>query len=161
MILIALDASTNKTGVSIWKDGVLATSLLLDFSYISDTDERLEHMCNSIWDTLNNYKPTDVYIEDTYCGGNPKVQRLLDRIQGVTYAWCMRKNVRFNTITPSRWRKYIDGFPNGKGVKRSELKNFSVNYVTNKYKIECNDDVADAILIGEAAIQLEGGNGNV
>ena len=157
MILVALDASTNKTGVSIWKDGVYSTSLLLDFSYISNTDDRMEHMCNSIWDILNNYKPTDVYIEDTYCGGNPKVQRLLDRIQGVAYAWCLRKNVRFNTITPSSWRKHIDGFPNGKGIKRSELKKFSVDYVTKKYAIECNDDVADAVLIGEAANQIEGG----
>ena len=157
MILVAIDASTNKTGMSIWKNKKCIGVLLLDYAYIKDTDERIKTMCNSIWNELNKYSPTDVYVEDTYCGKNPKVQKLLNRIQGVVYAWCIRKNKKFNMILPSQWRKYIDGFPNGKGVERPELKDFSVKYVTNKYKIECNDDIADAVLIGEAAIQIEGG----
>ena len=158
MTLVALDASSKKTGVSIWIGKKYSTSLLLDYSNTDDTEERLAQMCDAIWDLLNKCRPTVVYIEDTYCGNNPKVQTLLNRIQGVTYAWCLRKNQKFRTIKPTSWRKYIDGFPNGRGIKRTELKSFSVEYVKRKYKIECNDDVADAILIGEAAMQIEGGD---
>lgn len=161
MILVALDASTNKTGVSVWINGNYSTSLLLDFSDITDTNRRLASMCDAIWGVLNKFKPEIVYIEDTFCGNNPKIQTLLNRIQGVVYAWCLRKDVEFEVIKPSQWRKYIDGFPNGKGVKRTELKNFSVQYVTDKYGIECNDDIADAVLIGEAALQIRGGQVNV
>lgn len=157
MNLVALDAATRHTGVSIWSNGKMKEYLLLDYDFIQDTNDRVAQMSNAIWDLLNKYKPTVVYIEDTYCGNNPHTQTLLNRIQGVTYAWCLRHNAKFVCIKPSSWRKYIDGFPNGKGVKRDEQKKYSVKYVAEKYKIECNDDVADAILIGEAANQIDGG----
>ena len=155
MTLISIDAATKKTGVSLWKNKRYSTSYLLDCSSINDTDERIANMCKQLWKLLNDNKPDVVYIEDTYCGNNPAVQIMLNRIQGVVYAWCLTKNKKFCIIKPSQWRKYISGFPNGKGAKRQELKDFSVSYVKKKYKIDCGDDIADSILIGEAALAIE------
>lgn len=154
MTLVSIDASTNKTGVSLWKNKYVSSDLL-DYSSIRDTDERIKQMSTALWQYLTKNKPSIVYIEDTYCGKNPSVQTMLNRIQGVVYAWCLTKKAKFVLLKPSQWRKYISGFPNGRGIKREEEKAYSIQYVKKHYKLDVGDDIADSILIGEAALVIE------
>ena len=42
------------------------------------------------------------------------------------------------------------GIKNGRGIKRQTLKEADIEFVKNKYRINVNDDVADAICIGLA-----------
>lgn len=148
--LLSLDCSTKCSGLAVWDDGNFIESHVIDMSKIKDVETRQKEMCLKLWKGLDYYRPSIVVIEDTYCHGNPEVQKKLNRIQGVVYAWCLINNANFNCIMPSSWRKHINGFPNGKGIKRQEQKNFSVKYVTQKYNITpASDDESDAILIGE------------
>lgn len=151
VIMCSIDGSTKSTGVAIWKNGTLYTTLLLDHSDERDSDNRITEMCKELVKDLHKYNPEIVFIEDNYVGRNPKTQKQLCRIQGLVYGWCLINNSYFETMTPSSWRKYIPGFPSK--CKRDEAKEYSVNYVQKNYGIICGDDVSDAILIGEAMLK--------
>ncbi|MGE9950112.1 hypothetical protein [Coprococcus catus] len=58
-----------------------------------------------------------------------------------------------NTIRPSSWRKAIN-LKQNKNIKREQLKQEAIDYVKEKYNIEVNDDIADAICIGDAVLNL-------
>ncbi len=152
--LVAIDGATNKTGISFFENGKLKDYELLNFSECKDTSQRFALMAKAIWDKLDKYKPQTVYMEETYTAVNPQTAKTLTRLQGFVYAWCLNNSCEFVTILPSRWRKVL-GFNQGKGVKREELKQQSVEFVSNKYNIKVNDDVADSICIGEAAILIQ------
>lgn len=153
--MLSLDCSTKCSGLAVWDNGKYIESHIIDMSKIKDVEERQKEMSLKLWKGLDYYRPSIVYIEDTYCHGNPDVQKKLNRIQGVIFAWCIINDAEFHCIMPSSWRKYIEGFPNGKGIKRQEQKDFSVKYVIENYHITPkSDDEADAILIGEGVLNM-------
>ena len=153
--MMSLDCSTKCTGLAVWDNGEYVKSHIIDVSKIQNVEERMQVMGIQIWRGLDKYNPSIIYIEDTYCHGNPDVQKKLNRIQGVVYAWCITHNAEFNCIMPSTWRKHIEGFPNGKGVKRQEQKDFSMKYVKDHLGIiPTTDDEADAICIGVGVINM-------
>lgn len=153
--MLSLDCSTKCSGLAVWDNGKFTKSHIIDMSKIKDVEERQKQMGIELWKGLEYYHPSIVYVEDTYCHGNPEVQKKLNRIQGVIFAWCITNDAEFHCIMPSSWRKYIKEFPNGKGIKRQEQKNFSIAYVIEKYNITPkSDDESDAILIGEGALKM-------
>lgn len=149
-VMVSIDASTKATGIAIWVNGKLTGHHLINFSNVKNMEDRLYQMCKNIIEILDTFKPSITYIEDTYVGRNPDTQKQLNRIKGVVFGWCIMNDSYFETMTPSSWRKYISGFPSTR--KRDELKAYSVEYVKKYYGIDCTDDVADAILIGEAML---------
>ena len=151
--LCCIDLSTQKTGIAYFKNGKYKEHFLLDYSKNKDTVARFKTMSQEIWNLLEKYKPMIVFIEDTYSGRNAQTMKILTRLQGVIYAWCMLNDGEFNTITPSQWRKHLD-FTQSKGVKRQQLKEQSVKYILDRYKLEVNDDEADAICIGDAVLKM-------
>lgn len=114
-------------------------------------------MSHAIWSLLETYRPNILYIEETYTAINPQTTKVLTRLQGVVYAWCMNHECEFNTIRPSLWRKQLS-FIQGKNVKRKQLKEQSMKYVLNNYGLDVCDDEADAICIGDAVIKMFGDN---
>lgn len=112
-------------------------------------------MSHAIWALLEIYKPDILYIEETYAAVNPQTTKILTRLQGIVYAWCMNHECEFNTICPSLWRKQLN-FIQGKGTKRNQLKEQSVKYVLDAYGLNVGDDEADAICIADAVIKLYG-----
>jgi Holliday junction resolvasome RuvABC endonuclease subunit len=149
--LIAIDSSTNKSGVAIFEDGIYIKNHLLDFSNDKSMETRFCSMAKSLINTLSHYKPDIVYVEETVVVRNAQVQRFLTRLQGVIYGWCIMNDCEFNTIRPTEFRKQLD-FKQGKNVKRDELKQQAMDYVKLNYNLEVNDDVADAICVGCAVI---------
>lgn len=155
VIMVSLDLSTKISGFAVWENGKYSKSFIVNCSNEKDTNKRIDKMCRELWFQLEHYSPTIVYAEDTYCHGNPDIQKKLNRIQGVVYAWCLIHCVEFNLLMPSAWRKYIPDFPQGKGVKRDEQKQFSIKHFINQYgRSPVSDDEADAVCIGEAAIRM-------
>ena len=151
--LIVIDGSTQKTGVAYFCNGKYKAHHLLDYSKDKNIDNRFDDMSHAIWDLLEIYKPNILYIEETYAAVNPQTTKVLTRLQGVAYAWCMNHDCNFNTIRPSSWRKQLN-FTQGKGIKRDQLKEQSVKYVLDNYGLNVGDDEADAICIGDAVIKL-------
>ena len=138
MRFCGIDASSKKTGICLLIDGELSDYKLLDYSSYSDEEERTALMCKAL---------LTQYIEDSWQAKNPYVTKLLTRIMGVTYAWCLTKKREWHSILPSQWRKHC-GIVQGK-KKRQELKQASIDYVADRYHTIVGDDVADAIALAD------------
>lgn len=147
MRFCGIDASSKKTGICLLIDGQLSDYKLLDYSSISDREERMKLMCTALLKQLSEYNPDFVAIEDSWNAKNVEVTKLLTRIMGVTYAWCLSKKRDWDSILPPQWRKYC-GIDQSK-KKRQELKQASIDYVKQKYNIDVNDDVADSIALAD------------
>ena len=117
-------------------------------------NNRFEKMSLGLINTLNRLKPDIIFIAETVVLRNAQTQRFLTRLQGVVYAWCITNNCKFNVIRPTVWRKLV-GIKQGKNIKREQLKQESIDYVKTKYNIDVNDDIADAICIGDAALKFQ------
>ena len=153
--LVTIDGSTQKSGVAYFCNGKYVEHCLLDFSKNKNMENRFESMSKEIWKRLDKYRPNIIYIEETYMANNPQTSKILTRLQGVVYAWCLNNDCEFNTIRPTQWRKLLN-FQQGKNVKREQLKNQSLQYVLENYRLEVTDDESDAICIADAVIKMFG-----
>lgn len=151
--LLCLDSSTQKTGAAYFLNGKYKEHCLLDCSREKNIDIRFKNMSIELWKTFDTYKPDIIYVEETVVLRNAQTQRFLTRLQGVVYAWCMNNNCEFNTIRPTSWRAAI-GIKQGRNVRREQLKEQSVKYVSDKYGLDVGDDESDAICIGDAVLKL-------
>lgn len=151
--LITIDGSTQKSGIAYFCNGKYKAHHLLDYSKDKNIDSRFQDMSHGLWDLLDKYNPNIVYMEETYTSVNPQTTKVLTRLQGVVYAWCMNHGCEYNTIRPTQWRKQL-GFSQGKNVKREQLKGQSVKYILDNYKLNVGDDEADAICIADAVLKL-------
>ena len=147
MRFCGIDASSKKTGICLLINGKLSDYKLLDYSSHTDREDRMKSMCTALLKQLNEYNPDIVYIEDSWNAANVEVTKLLTRIMGVTYAWCLSKKREWHSILPSQWRKHCGILQSKK--KRQELKQASIDYVKEKYDIDVNDDVADSIALAD------------
>jgi len=152
MKLIGLDISTRITGYSIYVDKELTESGTIDLHKMKNTEERQVYMANNILSLLEKYKPDVVYVEDTFVKGNVETSMKLMMMIGSVFGWCSFNDVVFHKIKPSAWRSTI-GISIG-NKSRNELKDADIEYVLNKYGVECTDDEADAIGIGEAGVMI-------
>lgn len=142
-----------KTGIACFCDGRYETHYLLDYSKDKDMENRFSCMSKGIWTILDIHKPDIIYIEETYMSNNAQTMKILTRLQGVIYAWCMNNKCDFNTIKPTQWRKQLL-FKQGGKVKREQLKQQSIDYVLKKFDLDVTDDEADSICIGDAVIKI-------
>ena len=150
--MVSIDSSTNKTAYAVYEGGSLTGHGLLDISDEHNMDNRFSKMSRKIMEILSKYDPDIVYIEETVVIRNAQTQRFLTRLQGVVYAWTILNNCDFNTIRPTQWRKLV-GIDQTK-KKREVLKAEAIELVKTLFELECNDDEAEAILIGLAAIRM-------
>lgn len=156
-ILISLDTSSSSTGWAKFFNGKYIESGQINLKNIKDTNERLKNMVIKLNDLLTrecelNDKIT-VVIETPVVVRNPQVQRLLTMIFGAVYTICLQNEIEFQQLRPTEWRKLIDS--GKKPRKRDELKEWSKQKVKELFKIEdINDDISDAILIGQAYINM-------
>lgn len=158
-ILISLDTSSSSTGWSMFTNGEYIKSGEINLKKIKDTQERLKQMIIEIDNLLMllSEPNTDVtvVIETPVVVRNPQVQRLLTMIFGAVYTICLQRNIEFQELRPTEWRKLIDS--GKKPRKRDELKEWSKQKVKELFKIDdVNDDISDAILIGQAYINMVG-----
>ena len=151
--LVTIDGSTQKSGIAYFCNGKYIEHVLLDFSKNKNMENRFESMSKEIWKTLDVYRPNIIYIEETYMANNPQTSKILTRLQGVVYAWCMNNGCEFNTIRPTSWRRELK-FQQGKNVKREQLKKQSLQYVLDNYGLEVTDDESDAICIADAVVKM-------
>lgn len=156
MYLLSLDLSTKSSGWAVFNDGNL-----VDYGCItaSSTDliKRIKKMTDELQiSALNKYEIGKVIVEEVrpeggYGVGNQKTHKALMWLQAAV-AFMLHDNyptIELEYIYPSSWRASL-GIKNGRGIKRQTLKEADVEFVKTKYRINVNDDVADAICIGLA-----------
>ena len=151
--LLALDTSTSSTGWAYFENGKYVVSDVISIKNQKDTDLRMEQMISEIYRLIQCYSPTVVVTEMTVVVRNPAVQRMLTMILGAVYGNCVVNDIDYYSLRPTEWRKLID--PGKKPKKRDELKEWSKQKVFELYGIDnVTDDVSDAILIGQAYVNM-------
>lgn len=153
-VLMALDQSTRCSGWAIFQDGEYICSGVIDKSKSElDTHERSFEMARDLWRVMKKYKPQNLIIEEVSQQTNPKVVIILSRLQGMLIGYAEAHGVKTHILLPSQWRKMLD-FKQGSKVKRTELKQQSLDYVKNTFGMELPEDEAEAICIASAAYKI-------
>lgn len=83
---------------------------------------------------------------------NNHTNKVLLWLQGVISVLAyelVKPPIEIEFIQASSWRSKI-GLKAGRGVKRAEAKEADIKYVKDKYGIDANDDICDAICIHDA-----------
>ena len=151
--LISLDTSTSSTGYAVYISGKLHRYDLIDFKRIKNTDERIKEMILKIYEIIETEKPQIIVAEMTVVTRNAQTQRNLTMILGAIQGKCLENNIFFSLLRPTEWRKLVNNEKEKLPRKREELKQWSKQKVSDILGInDINDDISDAILIGQAYI---------
>lgn len=144
--VLAFDTSTKKTGWALFVNGKYAESGLIDLSKNKNTEERIKKMCFSIATLIFDKSPDYVVIEELPSTRNADTVRKLSRIIGAVYYYCISKDIDYTEMSCDTWRNAV-GIKNSKGGK---VKIDSMDRVLQKYKLDVDDNEADAINICDA-----------
>jgi len=151
-VILAIDQSTVKTGIAIFKCNEFDKYDLIDLhKQKEDSELRFKNMCFEICVWIKETQPDYVIFEDVSLQTNVATLRLLAQLQGVIIGCCQLYDIPYKIYKPSSWRKILK-FQQGRGVERKVLKQQSKDYVKKNYDLDVNDDIADAICIGQAYI---------
>lgn len=153
MRVIGIDASTNKTGIAVFKDGKYVTHALIDLHKIKDSQERIPKMMLSICDYLNKHKTDKIIMEESMMTNNISTVKMLSSIAGAVMYYATSHNIEFQLDLPSSWRKRI-GLTQGRSVKRDVLKAEAIAAVKQEYKMDLTDDECESILIARSGFDL-------
>lgn len=149
--ILSFDQSTSSTGYAIL--GITNNDIKLkEYGLIeqkSKDKDKLTKMMRQICELICTYAPDYVVIEDTFMSINATSLKELCKLQGAIIYQCSINNIPITIYSPTHWRKCV-GFEKVKGLKRAELKEKSKELVFNKFNIQVQDDISDAICIGMA-----------
>ena len=154
MRLLALDASTKSTGLALFED-----NKLLDYKCItaSSTDiiKRITKIIKELFEYIKQNPIDKVVLEEVRpeTGTNLNTYRALMWMQAAI-AFMLHENfprVKLEYVYPSEWRAAC-GIKTGRGVLRAEQKKYDIQFVRDKYSIDVNDDIADAIGLGHSQV---------
>jgi Holliday junction resolvasome RuvABC endonuclease subunit len=153
MIILALDCSTKSTGVAIFDGQELKHYSCITASG-SDLFKRIHKMQDEIEKIIIEYKVDKIIMEDVLpedVKGNRTVFDALKYLQGYLVEIFNKYKIPYEFMVVSHWRKMC-GIKTGSGIKRESLKPKDIAFVKNQFGISVNDDIADAICIGFAAV---------
>ena len=148
--LLSLDTSTSCSGYAIFKDGKYTQSGCIDLTKCKA--EKFPKMIMELFYLIDSVNPDIIVVEEMVVVRNASVARHLTMILGAIYGKCLENHMSYDALRPTEWRKLID--PGKKPRKREELKEWSRMKVRDLFGINVNDDESDAILIGQAYINL-------
>jgi len=160
MNVLSLDLSTHSSGWAYFQEGQLIRMGCIT-SASTDLIKRIYKMRDELAVILDQYSIDKVIVEEVrpeggFGVGNTQTHRALMWLQAATAFLLHDKypKIEIEYIYPSSWRAKL-GIKNGRGVKRTSLKEADIAFVKKKYNIYVNDDIADAICIGLAAYSNE------
>lgn len=182
-ITIAIDASTKSTGIAMFQDKELIEykniksnnkSVLKRIKYMTDAIEEIyvNHSNNSFINNLTKAITDGEYDSPTYqivmeqvlpdnltkdenqWIRNQATFKALMYLQAAIVLMFDHYDLEVELVSATTWRKWC-GIAQGAYVKRDVLKVRDVQFVKEKYNIDVNDDIADAICIGYGKLNHE------
>ena len=154
MNILSIDASTKSSGFAIHDgDGKLIMYKCVTAEG-ANLYKRIDKMAAALDTILHEYQIDEVYMEDVYpedVHHNQNVYRALIYLQGFLCHKLDEYRLVPTYFTSAEWRKKC-GIKVGPRVKRDTLKEKDILFVKDTYGIDVNDDIADAICIGYAAL---------
>lgn len=143
--ILAFDTATRITGWALFVDGKYTNSGTIDLSNNRVSDIRVGDMCMRVMNLIDTLKPTHVVIEALSTARNVATTRILSKVIGCVYCYCLVNEIPYEEYRCADWRGLL-GIPNAPTAK---AKAESVKIVRNKYKIDVDDNEADAINVAE------------
>lgn len=157
VILCGIDSSTTNTAISIYVNGKYQGYKLFHLDGGSKW-ERLDPMILSVTKFLTELKPDIICQEDSWQGVNPDSDKCLANLLGAIRGWSLINDCFYYKVMPTEWRALISS--EKKGKTRKELKAWAINKVHELGLKDIEDDnVAEAILIGMAYVNIYGEKG--
>ena len=153
MVVVGIDASTNKTGIAIFQDGRYDTHTLIDLHKIKDSSERVPKMMLTICEYLGKHQIDKIIMEESMMTSNILTVKMLSSIAGAVMYYAASHNIEFQLDLPSAWRKRI-GLTQGRSVKRDFLKAEAIEAVKQEYGLDLTDDECESILIARSGFDL-------
>ena len=154
MVVLALDQSTRASGWSVFENGSYVESGMIDMTKSKlDTDIRSFEMAKAIWRIIKKYKPEHLVMEETQQQSNVKTVIILARLQGMIVGYAEAHGVKVHILQPSKWRAALQ-YRQGSKVKRTELKQQSLDYIKENLGLSLPEDEAEASCIGIAAYKI-------
>lgn len=151
MVTMAIDASSKSTGIAIFKD-----KDLIHYECITagstNPYKRIKKMVQEISNLYQKYQVTNVIMEDVIpedVRHNQQVFKVLHYLQAAVVLMLNDYKQTVEFYVSSEWRKKC-GIKTGRGITRDMVKQADIKFVKNKYNLDVNDDIADAIGIGYA-----------
>ena len=153
--ILSLDTSSKITGYAVFNNGKLIRYSSIDKSDIKNGDDRMQDMVRCLIILIEREAPDVVVIEETVVTRNPQTQRMLSMILGAVFGVCVSNHFNYCSLRPTQWRKAVRSDDEKLPRKRDELKLWSINKVAELFDInDISDDISDAILIGQAFINI-------
>lgn len=149
MRVCGIDASTNKTGISLFIDGEYSGHMLIDLHKIKDSNIRVPKMMQEIKNILDYYEPDIIVMEECLLKTNIATVKLLSYLAGAIISWAADNQVEFRFQLPSEWRKRVE-IVQGPKTPREKLKQEAIDMVKEKFGINVTDDEAEAVLIAHS-----------
>lgn len=153
MVIAGIDASSNKTGVAIFRDGQYVEHTLIDLHKIKESSERIPKMMSAICDYLAAHKVDKIIMEESLMTNNILTVKMLSNIAGAVMYYAASHKIEFQFDLPSAWRKRI-GLTQGRSVKRDVLKAEAIQAVAQEYEMDLTDDECESILIARSGFDL-------
>lgn len=154
MVVVGIDASTNKTGICVFEDKEYLTHMLIDCHKEKDAMKRIPMMANEICEYLDDIFKIDVIImEKSVLRSNIDTVQKLSNLAGAVMLYAYQHNIKFEHPVPSEWRRKI-GLEQSNKVKREVLKLEAIKAVEQEYKMTLTDDEAESILIARSGFDL-------
>lgn len=151
MKILSLDQASVKTGYAIFDNEKIIFQGLIHIKE-KDINLKLNQMIMEVIKVIDKYNPDILLFEDVSMQTNVKTLIVLSRLQGSIIGHCLNKNIPYIIYKPTTWRSIL-GFVQGRGIKRSELKQQAYDYIKTKYNINnMSEDTAEAMCIGSAYI---------
>lgn len=163
-MILSLDLSTKSSGWAIFNEQELINYGCITSSS-TDLIKRIHIMIDEIDRILQENEISKIIVEEVrpeggYGVGNQKTHKALMYLQAALEFLIhdnYNKKVEIEYIFPSSWRAKC-GIKNGRGIKRTSLKEADIAFVKENFNLDVNDDEADAICIGFANLKNDNDN---
>ena len=149
MKILAFDQAT-KCGYSVIEDGNIITYGMKDFSYLKEWDEKVNAIKHLLESLNEQHNPDAIVLEDIYSLPNISTYGKLAMLLGVLIDFCFEKQIAYMVVSPQTWRSTL-GI---QGKAKEDVKRNAIGYIRNRFDINEESDVCDALCIGLASYIL-------
>lgn len=151
MKILALDTSTRSTGYCVMEYGNICSYGLIEPPKKMELLDRIIYIENAVKELIKAKEVEFVAIEEETCFRNANATRALVGLLMHIQVELKKKDILTVMVRPSEWRKSCGIC----GKNRAEYKANVIKHVKQEYKLDVNDDEADAIYVAEWASRLE------
>lgn len=155
-VVLSLDQALKTTGYAVFENETLIECGKFTINANATMGERLASFKKEILGLKESYNVDTIIFEQIQLqNGNAKTFQHLAYVQAMLFYFCYQHNIKHEVYEASHWRKVLGG---GFGRKRAEQKQKAIDVVQQKYQIEVDSDIADAICIGCAYLKEKRNN---